>query len=63
MLIVEPCITSGNQECIGTSPSFMEIANVNRAAACWFCRCIMVHCPVVHALSMLANRIIAAAAA
>lgn len=58
-----PCITGGIQKCIGASPTFSANAIVVSVTAVWSVRHEMFHSPVFQAFIVLANRIVAAAAA
>ncbi len=56
-------MTGGIQKCIGARPTFNARAMVVSVVAIGWVRQQMSHSPVVHALIVLANRIVAAAAA
>lgn len=58
-----PCRTSGIQKCIGASPILSARAAANIVLAMGLERLLMAHSPVIQALVVLANRIIAAAVA
>lgn len=58
-----PCSTSGIQKCIGASPILRARAAINIVLAMGFDRSLMLHSPVIQALVVLANKIIAAAVA
>lgn len=52
----DPWSTSGNQKWNGTSPSFIAMADVRIKHDVGWVIWVMSHCPVCHALVMLANR-------
>lgn len=58
-----PCRTSGIQKCTGASPILSARAAINIVLERGSDRLLMLHSPVIQALVVLANRIIAAAVA
>lgn len=58
-----PCITGGIQKCKGARPTFSARAMVVSAVATGWDKQQIFHSPVVQALIVLANRMVAAAAA
>lgn len=58
-----PCITGGIQKCIGARPTFSARAIVASMVAIGWVKQLMFHSPVAQALIVLANRMVAAAAA
>lgn len=54
---VVPCMTSGNQRCIGESPIFIHRAVVIRVLAVGCDSCVMSHVPVYQAFRELENNI------
>lgn len=63
VLMVEPCRTSGSQKCIGARPSFIARAMVRSVFAVGLVMLVMSQVPVCQAFVVLANRIVAEAAA
>ena len=58
-----PCRTSGSQKWAGASPTFSARAIVTAVAGNGWESCRIFHSPVIQALVVLANRIMAAAVA
>lgn len=52
-----PCITSGNQKCMGARPSFMARAINSMVGVGCVVSCVISQVPVCHALIILENKI------
>lgn len=63
MVRSSPCRTSGSQKWVGARPTLSARAIVRAVAGRGCDNCRMFHSPVIQALVVLANRIIAAAVA
>ena len=58
-----PCSTSGSQKCIGARPTFSPRARIVTVVVMGCDSCWISHCPVTHALDVVAKSINAAAVA